>query len=483
MRAIGRKCRLLCLALLVAALFAGNAAHAAGNVSFKDVGNHWAKSVIEWAAANGIANGFEDGTFRPNLKISEREFLALVLRAFPEYEVPEQHPGKPWYFRYYEAAYRMNWPVVDMEAKREYTRGDAARIIAAAHGKLLSPDGAVQYLLDNGLAKGKTSATLEGFAAGDPLTRAEALTFIFNVKQAGTESGSGGNAGAGAAEERQVFAALRGVAIGDSESAVLAALGEPDRRDPSAEGYTWLVYNAGYTDFAQIGVSGGRVVALFSNADVWTQADGLKPGASLRAVAGVAGVSQAELREYEDHTFFKEGFRITLYLDLHTDTVEGLLVEREDASGTGGGRSSGTLANAEREKLERAYERQIFDLGNVFRLKQGLNAMSWHETAAKAARLHSEDMGLRGYFSHYTPEGDAPWDRMEKAGISSYHVVGENIAAGYSNAFTAHIGWVNSPGHRENMLDPDFESLGVGVRYVSDSEYGWYYTQNFYTPW
>ncbi|REK53128.1 MAG: copper amine oxidase [Thermobacillus sp.] len=479
MRTIGEKFRQLFPALLIVVVLAtGGGAFAAGadNVSFKDVGNHWAKSVIEWAAVNGIANGFDDGTFRPNLKISEREFLALVLRAFPEYEVPEQKAGEPWHVRYYAAAKRLNWPVVDMEAKREYTRGDAARIIAAAHGKLLTVDEAVRYLLDNGLAKGKTSATPEGFGAGDPLTRAEALTFIFNVKHAGTSANQGGTGDAAETAARNTDFALRGIVIGDGEQAVLAALGEPDRREPSEAGYTWLVYNADYADFAQIGVSGGRVAALFSSADVWAQPDGVKPGASLQTAAGHAGISLETLKEYEVYTYEKNGLRITLYLDLLTSTVEGLLVEQ---AGKGSG---GTRASAPREELARAYERQLLDLTNVFRLKHGLNELAWHDMAAKAARLHSEDMAERGYFDHVNPDGENPWDRMASAGIGDYRAYGENIAAGYRNAFEAHTGWVNSSGHRKNLLHERFESLGVGVKHNPDSEYGWYYTQNFYTP-
>jgi len=479
MRAIGDKCRKRFAALLACALLAGSVAHAAekGKASFRDIDNHWAKSVIEWAAASGIANGFDDGTFRPNLKISEREFLALVLRAFPEYEVPEQKPGEAWYVRYYTAAQRLNWPVVDMEAKREYTRGDAARVIAAALGKLLPRDEAIQYLLDNRLASGKTSATIEGFGAGDPLTRAEALTFIFNVRQAGAAQGIGGSPGT---EARSEAFLLRGIAIGDSERAVLAALGEPDRRDPSMGGYTWLVYNRDYSRFAMIGVSGGRVAALFSNADAWEHSDGPEPGTSLRAAAGHAGVSASKLRQDEWYAYEKDGLRITLYLDLDESVVEGLLVEQSSGSGVRG--SGDKLSDAAREALERAYELQILDLTNAFRLKHGLNTLAWHDIAAKAARLHSADMGERGYFSHYTPEGLAPWDRLEAAGIGDYRAVGENIAAGYRNAFEAHIGWVNSAGHRKNLLSENFETLGVGVEYVGDDLYGWYYTQNFYTP-
>lgn len=71
-----------------------------------------------------------------------------------------------------------------------------------------------------------------------------------------------------------------------------------------------------------------------------------------------------------------------------------------------------------------------------------------------------------------------PFDRMEKAGIF-YRAAGENIAVGYRNAVSAHEGWMNSPGHRENILG-DYEYIGVGI--VFGGEYQVYYTQDFYTP-
>ncbi len=56
---------------------------------------------------------------------------------------------------------------------------------------------------------------------------------------------------------------------------------------------------------------------------------------------------------------------------------------------------------------------------------------------------------------------------------------GENIAAGYENAFYTHAGWVNSQGHRDNILREGYKELGIGVAFIKNSEYGLYYTQNF----
>lgn len=470
---------LVLLVLLLCAGWAGSgnlaaaaeqAAEQPGGSGFTDIAGHWARPYIEWAAGQGLTAGYEDGTFRPDRDISEREFIALVFRAHPDLDVPARKPGDPWYAGYYAAAGNLGWPVADPEARARYTRGDAARIIAASRGQLLSMEEAVLYLLENGLSHGKTDATLEGYKPADSLTRAEALAFLYNIKQVDAKQVE-------AKEEREPAGfALRGIRIGDREAAVLAALGEPDRRDPAAGGYTWFVYNSDYAAFAQIGVSGGRVVALFSNADVWSESDGIRSGASVETVAAHAGVGERELRNKEKHVYEKDGQRITLYLDRHAEgRVEGVLVE--DARGAG--LEKGAPATAD---LVSVYERQIFDLANVFRLKNGLSVLEWHDTVADAARKHSEDMASRGYFDHESPEGHSPGDRLRAVGLAKYAAYAENIAAGYRDAFEAHNGWINSSGHRENLLMKELETLGVGAAYDADSKYRWYYTQKFYTP-
>ncbi|GAE89948.1 hypothetical protein JCM21531_3523 [Acetivibrio straminisolvens JCM 21531] len=97
---------------------------------------------------------------------------------------------------------------------------------------------------------------------------------------------------------------------------------------------------------------------------------------------------------------------------------------------------------------------------------------------AKVAWAHSKDMIINDFFSHNNLHGESPFDRMKKAGIT-YSSAGENIAIGQIDAIYAHEAWMNSPGHRANILGK-FERLGVGV-YMGDDE-KITYTQNFYTP-
>jgi uncharacterized protein YkwD len=67
----------------------------------------------------------------------------------------------------------------------------------------------------------------------------------------------------------------------------------------------------------------------------------------------------------------------------------------------------------------------------------------------------------RGYFSHYSPDGKAPWDRLTAGGIQFFSA-GENIAMGYPNPQAVHNGWMNSPGHRQNRLDGGWKRVGIG---------------------
>lgn len=113
-------------------------------------------------------------------------------------------------------------------------------------------------------------------------------------------------------------------------------------------------------------------------------------------------------------------------------------------------------------------------LVNAHRQSLGLNALIWDQTAADVAYAHSRDMATRGYFSHTTPEGLTPADRLSAAGVH-FSEVGENIAFGYINAEAVFQAWMNSPDHRANIEYPGFTHHGVG-------RYGSYWTHVFYTP-
>lgn len=124
-----------------------------------------------------------------------------------------------------------------------------------------------------------------------------------------------------------------------------------------------------------------------------------------------------------------------------------------------------------------AYELKVLELVNVERAKHSLSALSWSDELAKVARAHSQDMLSRNFFSHTNPDGKSPFDRIKASGIS-YRSAGENIAAGQRTPEEVVEAWMNSDGHRANILNSSYTKLGVG--YVSgNGAYGTYWTQNF----
>lgn len=120
-----------------------------------------------------------------------------------------------------------------------------------------------------------------------------------------------------------------------------------------------------------------------------------------------------------------------------------------------------------------AYEQKVVDLTNQERANNGLPALKVDLTLSKMAHEKSRDMSANGYFSHTSPTYGSPFDMMKKYGIS-YRYAGENIAMGQRTPEEVVKAWMNSEGHRKNILSPNFNYIGVG--YVSQ---GNYWTQEF----
>ena len=125
----------------------------------------------------------------------------------------------------------------------------------------------------------------------------------------------------------------------------------------------------------------------------------------------------------------------------------------------------------------RMTERMIFELTNGFRKHNQVGALTYNDKLTEAARMHSQDMADNNYFSHTNLKGEGADKRITRIGLN-WISCGENIAAGHRSAILTYGQWVNSWGHRVNMLEQT-GSLGVGSVYKSDSSYKHYHTQNF----
>lgn len=132
-------------------------------------------------------------------------------------------------------------------------------------------------------------------------------------------------------------------------------------------------------------------------------------------------------------------------------------------------------AKADRITVDATSESEMFKLVNEERRKQGISELTWRPELVPIARAHATDMWKRGYFSHYSPEGNDVGDRLVEGKVT-YTIAGENLALAPTLA-TAHNGLMNSPGHRANILEPRFKRMGIGV--IDNGFYGKMFVQIF----
>ena len=141
------------------------------------------------------------------------------------------------------------------------------------------------------------------------------------------------------------------------------------------------------------------------------------------------------------------------------------------SGGSGSSGSTGTITTANLS----ADEKEVFDLINKQRANNGLSALKVDNEVQNVARIKAKDMADNNYFSHQSPTYGSPFDMLKSFKVS-YKTAGENIAGNSENkgAVTA---WMNSSGHRANILNSSFNYTGIGV--VSSSKYGKLYVQMF----
>jgi uncharacterized protein YkwD len=135
------------------------------------------------------------------------------------------------------------------------------------------------------------------------------------------------------------------------------------------------------------------------------------------------------------------------------------------------------LASPEEARL---LEREAFELVNLRRLELGLAELKWNQALADLARQHSQNMALNGFFSHIGLNGKLVDRRAADFGLDDWRAIGENIAfnKGFANPTSFAVDrWMNSDGHRNNLLDRQWTESGLGVAITVDGKY--FFTQIF----
>jgi len=279
------------------------------------------------------------------------------------------------------------------------------------------------------------------------------------------------------------------------------ALGEPDRKDMSAYGYTWWVYASQPESYIQFGILEGEVVTIYATGD-GLDLSPVHIGQQYESAADAYAASGDF--QFSDEVNYSGGFSsytfllneedlksrplvkvdhdtfIQNYFDTFTNKLSSIRVLTADIllkhrpyelQYRGSLPEEPNLSDEAWEEVEMGMEQQIFDITNVIRQRHDSPPLSWEGDVHEVAFLHSKDMAENDYFSHYGLNGDGLKERLSELDVF-YRTAGENIAAQYSDAPSAMEGWLNSEGHREALFNEEYTHLGVGV-------YRLYYTQNF----
>ena len=127
---------------------------------------------------------------------------------------------------------------------------------------------------------------------------------------------------------------------------------------------------------------------------------------------------------------------------------------------TGGQGSAGQASSAPAASNIQEFQREVFRLVNQEREKQGLPALTLNETLCSAAQKRAEEIKVK--FDHTRPDGTSCFTVLEEFGMGAFSACGENIAMGQTSPAQVMESWMNSPGHRANILSPDFAAIGVG---------------------
>lgn len=408
----------LSLALSVSMILPAGAAGAA----FTDVPqNHWASPYVEAMTQKGVVTGVGNGRFNPDGNLSTAEFSVMLTQAFCPKEVADPEEGAAWWEPYLNAAWEAGY-LTDTTAGFSYADGSWDADVVTA-----------------------------------PMTRYDMAQAMNNT----------------AAAEKMTLP------TDEQREAAQAAIGDFDSIPEDYESAVVAMYALGY-------LSGVNANGDFGGESTMTRAQSCVVMSKLLGTEvettpetpdeGTAGGTGDTTPAEEPETPAE---------DAGTGTETPEKPETPD-EGTAGGTAGSTPAEEETPAEDTgsepadtvaAYEQEVFDLVNQIREENGLEPFVYNETLAETARAHSQDMIDRNFFDHTNPDGKSPFDRMRDNGLS-YSMAAENIAVGYPSPEAVVEGWMNSEGHRANILG-DCKELGVGL--ALGGSYGYYWTQCFAT--
>lgn len=524
----------LCLALLLCVSLAAPAC-AAG---FSDVpASHYAAAAIDSCVAAGVASGYADGTFRPSAPLTNAQFCVMVSRAFypervKEYDEPF-YRDFGWYgpnvFALMEDREKgrkslldnvsFQWDAVGENMDRGITRYDMAQLMtnimadkgfqateaqkaqASIHDYVLIPE-VYQEAVKNVFALGIITGYADGSFGGDKtMNRGQGCAVIGRMGQYIPIAGQSAQKPTTPAQPAQptqptqptqpapnaltpaeASAELMRLLNAQRTKAGLKALGTMDSLTQAAQtrakdlsgGY--IEIRADGSDWTapliQAGVPADYVDESFVVGKGYdTPAKALEK--VLETPSAVAALTDG------DYTHMSVGYvhdpnGYDGYQDFWSILYIVASNSGSSSGGTSGGAPSGGVPSGESADLQ-SMRQGVLELVNAARAQNGAAPLTLDSKLCDVAQLRAEEIVQS--FSHTRPNGTSCFTAVKEAGISN-GTLGENIAAGQSSPASVMDSWMNSEGHRKNILNSSFTSIGIG--YVkAPSGYGHYWVQMF----
>jgi len=405
--------------------------------------------AISYLTSLEIISGYEDNTFKPEATITRAETAAIIVRAgdlntdYTRASIYEDVSNDFWGKKYIMAATRKG--VLSgmgngfFEPQSNVTHAQIIKILVCMQGDEEKatkqggwPQGYIKVACDNGIITKNQFAKLQSTEhSNESATRGEVAEYVYKAMP---------------------FDDSLVLNVGGKDYFVgmpAAELSTPDEILASTYGFKWYVYGTDkYEDFFAAGIKDNEVVTLASAGEGF-EYDGYRCG---------------DIYDGED--------TVTSYLctDINdNNAVHGVFILNR----------SQKFDNVTGSEELAGESKMNFHFTNAFRVYHGKPAFKWNENAARAAQAHSEDMAENNYFSHDSMDGRKFSVRLTQEGIL-WKRCAENISAGRLLGFYAYDGWVNSSGHRTNMLG-ETKYLGVGAGFDKNSTYGCYFTQDFFS--
>lgn len=284
--------------------------------------------------------------------------------------------------------------------------------------------------------------------------------------------------------ETDSLIAVHNVTLGMSKEKAQEKTGLPLRLMRNEYGTDWHSYHQDYQNYVLLSFdTDGKVNGMFTNQDLISSNEGITMKSTKIEVRSLLGAPLKSLQKgnvqyildtREEYDVFKTNDAYTtVFYDIHEgDTVTAVQVIDETLE-----KARPEIYAESDEALKEGYEFLLFELTNSARIQRDLPLLKWDEQSKLTARKHSEDMAENEYFSHTNLAGQSPFDRMKEDGIGFY-VAGENLAYGQYSSIYAHEGLMNSLGHRENIVKPEFGFLGIGTAFNTQNQP--YYTETFF---